>query len=328
MTLSVAQYAETASWFTGGGTRTITGVAWSTGDTVVVVGGTEIGTTTLTGCTNANLTFGAAKASLNVGGSNAAAYIWASDPAVSSQSAQTITITAGGGQQNSGAGCWVITGPSTGLANATANATSAAFSLTVSAGSVVVHGVISFSSTTPNKTPATGSGVATERRDLGDGVSYAQWAAEWVGTAAGTFSFGPNNYSAPLTTIAQVIIEVLASGAPNAPTALVVTAGDTQVSVEWTEGFDGGSAVTDHDIDWATAAAPTTWLGPVATGSTDPNGIVTGLTNGTAYVFRARSVNAFGDGAWSATSASATPNAGTPMVDTPTTATPMGRMGG
>lgn len=50
-----------------------------------------------------------------------------------------------------------------------------------------------------------------------------------------------------------------------------------------------------------------TWLGPTATGTTNLYGAVTGLTNSTAYKFRARGVNTVGDGIWSATSGSATP---------------------
>lgn len=95
---------------------------------------------------------------------------------------------------------------------------------------------------------------------------------------------------------------------PAAPTITSQAGGHTRAGVQWTAGADGGSPVTDWDIDAATAAAPTTWLGVQATGSTLPYGAYTGLTNGTAYVFRVRGVNAIGDGVWSATSGSATPS--------------------
>lgn len=94
---------------------------------------------------------------------------------------------------------------------------------------------------------------------------------------------------------------------PLAPTITTQAGGHLRAGVQWTPGSDGGSAITSWDIDHATAAAPTTWLGPTNTASTNPYGAVTGLTNGTAYVFRVRGVNAVGNGAWSSTSGSATP---------------------
>jgi hypothetical protein len=62
----------------------------------------------------------------------------------------------------------------------------------------------------PGKTPATGSGTATERLDQGNGTTYAQWVADWVGTSAGTFTFGPNNYTS--LQVAQVSLEITDPG--------------------------------------------------------------------------------------------------------------------
>lgn len=95
--------------------------------------------------------------------------------------------------------------------------------------------------------------------------------------------------------------------APPAPTITAADGGHERVGLEWVTGGTGGSPITDWDIDAATAAAPTTWLGVQATGSTNTSGAYTGLTNGTAYVFRVRAVNAIGDGTWSSTSGSVTP---------------------
>lgn len=94
--------------------------------------------------------------------------------------------------------------------------------------------------------------------------------------------------------------------APGAPTAVTATAGDTQASLTWTAPSDGGSAITDYEVDWSSNAG-STWLGPVATGSTSTSYTKTGLTNGTAYVFRIRAINAIGTGSYSATSSSVTP---------------------
>ena len=106
---------------------------------------------------------------------------------------------------------------------------------------------------------------------------------------------------------ALVVIVAIDPVVPLAPTITTLDASHGRVAVQWTPGSDGSSAITDWDIDAATAAAPTTWLGVQATGSVNPYGSYVGLTNGTAYVFRVRGVNAVGDGAWSATSGSSSP---------------------
>ena len=80
----------------------------------------------------------------------------------------------------------------------------------------------------------------------------------------------------------------------NAPTALVATPGDGQVSVSFTAPTDtGGNAITDYEYQlnggtWTTAS---TTSSPV---------IITGLTNGTSYSIKLRAVNSAGNGAESA----------------------------
>lgn len=94
---------------------------------------------------------------------------------------------------------------------------------------------------------------------------------------------------------------------PSAPTILDVDAGHERLAGQWSVPDDGGSPITDYEMDHATAAAPTTWLGPTSIGGSATSGAITGLTNGVAYVFRVRAINAMGNGAWSSTSSSATP---------------------
>jgi predicted phage tail protein len=94
-----------------------------------------------------------------------------------------------------------------------------------------------------------------------------------------------------------------------APTA---TAGNGKVTLVWAPPADnGGSPVTDYRIEYKTTAA-TTWT-TFNDGTSPLTGAqVTGLTNGTAYVFRVRPVNAVGVGPESSPSAAATPVASTP----------------
>jgi large repetitive protein len=78
-------------------------------------------------------------------------------------------------------------------------------------------------------------------------------------------------------------------GAPEAPTDLVATPGDTEVSIAFTEAVDNGSAVTDYEYavdggEWTSAATATS---PV---------VVTGLTNDVEVSIALRAVNSIGAG--------------------------------
>jgi hypothetical protein len=208
MALSIAQFTQVSNWFAPNG-KNITGVNWSSGDIIVVITGAESDASTATDTpSNANLTFGAAKATQDAASAgDTQIRVW-SATAGSSQSSQTIAIT-GTASFNNGGACWVVTGSPTGTTNATANLNESATSRTVAAGSVVIYGHMDWNATNPQgKTPATGSGSSTERRDAGDGGSYGQYLCEWVGVSAGTFSFGTNNYTS--LQVAQCVIEVTA----------------------------------------------------------------------------------------------------------------------
>jgi hypothetical protein len=81
----------------------------------------------------------------------------------------------------------------------------------------------------------------------------------------------------------------------NAPTALVATAGDSQVSIAFAApSTDGGATIGDYEYEldgsgaWEEASTTST---PV---------VITGLTNGTSYSIKLRAVNSVGDGAESA----------------------------
>ena len=87
--------------------------------------------------------------------------------------------------------------------------------------------------------------------------------------------------------------------APDSPTGVTGTAGDTQVSVAFTAPTDvGGSAITGY------RAQSNDGIG--ASGSSSPI-TVTGLTNGTSYTFNVWAINAFGYSAPSDASSSVSP---------------------
>ena len=112
-------------------------------------------------------------------------------------------------------------------------------------------------------------------------------------------------------------------GTPPAPSKPVVTAGDGQVTLSWTSNGDGGSAITEWEYqqkegsrDWGP------WTDICVTASdadcpSETSWTVTDLTNGTAYRFRVRAVNANGAGGASPESEAATPAAAPPAPSKP-----------
>ncbi len=116
-----------------------------------------------------------------------------------------------------------------------------------------------------------------------------------------TRTVGANNYAG------SVEATPVTTTTPDAPTALVATAGDGQVSVAFKSAATGGSAVsnykysTDNGVTY-TACNPIVTAGPI---------LITGLTNDIAYTVKIKAVNANGDGAESVASNSATPTIAT-----------------
>jgi hypothetical protein len=145
------------------------------------------------------------------------------------------------------------------------------------------------------------TGIAT---GLTNGTSYVFRVAAI--NAAGT---GPWSVQS-----AAVVPDVL----PAAPTGVTGTAGAAQVTLYWTApAANGGSAITSYAIQQSTNNG-TTWTTAVAsTGSNAVTKVVTGLTNGTAYVFRVAAINAGGTGAYSTASAALTPKAAVTAPSTP-----------
>ena len=101
-------------------------------------------------------------------------------------------------------------------------------------------------------------------------------------------------------------IGLTAATTPSAPTITGITSGNQQLSVAFTAGATGGSALTNYKFstdggsNW-TAVSPASTSSPV---------VITGLTNGTVYNVQIRAVNAVGDGAATG-STQGTPTAGT-----------------
>ncbi len=99
----------------------------------------------------------------------------------------------------------------------------------------------------------------------------------------------------------------IAAVRPTAPTLLPPMAGNTTATLTWTAPVsNGGSPITDYIVKRSTNGG-TNWTRIDSTVSTLTSYVATGLTNGTAHVFKVIAVNAVGISLPSATSSPVTP---------------------
>jgi predicted phage tail protein len=107
---------------------------------------------------------------------------------------------------------------------------------------------------------------------------------------------------------------------PAAPTIGAATGGNASATVRWTAPVsNGGSAITGYQVEVRVngVAQGAARVAPASVTSLE----VTGLTNGTAYTFRVRALNAVGQGVFSGVSNTVTPATVVPGAPTIGTAT-------
>ena len=121
-------------------------------------------------------------------------------------------------------------------------------------------------------------------------------------------AIGEGGWSASTTGIPAVV--------PAAPAGPTLTVKHQSLGVSWSApADDGGSAVTDYDVQYRActatpltcATSPTWGSWTTLTGAADPgattSATITGLTNATAYQVQVRASNPAGSGAWSSSAA-------------------------
>lgn len=170
--------------------------------------------------------------------------------------------------------------------------------------------VIQYSSDSGSNWTTYSDGVSTSTSatvsPLTNGTSYIFRVA-----AVNTASL-QGSYSTPSSAVTPATI-------PDAPTSLVSTPGDGQLSIAFTPGSDNGAAITNYKYALSTnggssygsytAFSPADATSPV---------VITGLTNGQAYYVKLRAVNSVGDGAESAAVSTSTTPRGLPIVSSMT----------
>ncbi|MFM8435184.1 MAG: fibronectin type III domain-containing protein, partial [Planctomycetia bacterium] len=118
--------------------------------------------------------------------------------------------------------------------------------------------------------------------------------------------FDPTNFKEDSFTVERQPPAPTAPGAPGVATGLPVNG---RVNLSWTApASNGGSPITDYVVQHSSdnGANWTTFNDGTSTATST---VVTGLTNGTNYVFRVAAVNSAGAGAFAAASATVTPRA-------------------
>ena len=177
--------------------------------------------------------------------------------------------------------------------------------------------------------PADGGSPLTEYRvDVRTGTTVVRTVTGVTGTSTtiGTLTNGTAyNFqvravnavgAGPLSASSNTVTPTAPAATPAAPTGVTATPGNTQATVRWTAGATGGSAITSWQVEVRTGTTVVRTITGIAAAARSTT--VTGLTNGTAYNFRVRAVNAVGAGTFSAASNTVTPatTPGAPVIGT------------
>lgn len=167
--------------------------------------------------------------------------------------------------------------------------TSVSLSWTAPTNSIIRDYIIQYSSNSGSTWTTFSDGTSTSTTatvtGLTNGTSYLFRVAATNGAGSSSYI----SLSNPLTPIAN---------APYAPTITSVVSGDTTITLNWIALLNGGATITDYVVDYSSNVGAT-WTTFNHSPSPNTSIVVTGLTNGTSYIFRVAAINSTGTGQYS-----------------------------
>jgi predicted phage tail protein len=153
-------------------------------------------------------------------------------------------------------------------------------------------------------THANSSSTSLTVTGLTNGTSYVFRVAAINGAGTGTYSVTSST--------------VIPQTTPGQPTGLSGNAGNGLAELSWhTPTDNGGRNITTYTVEYSSNDG-STWTEFTHANSTATSLTVTGLTNGTSYVFRVAAINSVGTGTYSDTSAVVIPQAPATVPGQPT----------
>ncbi|MTA27758.1 MAG: hypothetical protein F2562_02745, partial [Actinobacteria bacterium] len=183
--------------------------------------------------------------------------------------------------------------------------------------------------------PASNGGSVVTSYIVETSVDSTNWVARLSTTATSVTIPGLTNgqsYAVRVKAIsgagtgsASNAVSAAPAAAPAAPTALTPVAGDRQMTLTWSApSNNGGAPIIDYVVE-ASANGGVTWRSVGVVNAPTTVTVVSGLSNGVAYVFRVGARNVAGVGAastWVTAAPVAPPRAPTSVVATSVNATP------
>jgi titin len=124
-----------------------------------------------------------------------------------------------------------------------------------------------------------------------------------------------NTFTDPGATYDGSVVITYSTGVPAAATSVSGTPGNASVALQWTAPNQGADPITDYIVQYSSNGG-SSWTTD-DTSSTSTSATVSGLTNGTGYIFEVEAVNAIGGGPFSAPTGTLTPSGppGSPTIN-------------